>query len=61
MTPISGILIAVFVGWRLTSTKLREELQIANTWPFKLWLLLVRFVAPLAIVGVLVSGLQPAA
>jgi len=58
MTPISGILIAVFVGWRLTSSRLREELQIADAWPFKLWFLLIRFVAPLATVGVLVSGLQ---
>ena len=58
MMPIGGILIALFVGWRLKPALLAEELGMRDTLLFKSWLFLVRFVAPAAILGILIAGLR---
>ena len=59
MMPIGGILIALFAGWRLKPELLIDELTLRE-YPglFKTWLFLVRFVAPLAILAILVAGLR---
>ena len=57
MMPIGGILISVFVGWRLTPDTLADELTLQNPLLFRAWLFLVRFVAPLAILAILIAGL----
>ncbi len=51
--PIGGILIALFVGWRMQVTTLREELPVMGATVFTVWLWMIRVVAPLAIVGVM--------
>ena len=58
MMPIGGILIAVFAGWRLKPELLVDELTLRE-YPlvFKSWLFLVRFVAPIAIFAIMLSGL----
>lgn len=56
MMPLGGILLALFVGWRIPAPRLAEELAIGR-WAFLGWLLLIRFVAPLALVGVFVVNL----
>lgn len=57
LMPLGGILIALFVGWRLRPDVLAEELSFGSPVLFKAWLWMVRIVAPLAIVGVLYSSL----
>lgn len=56
MMPIGGILIAVFVGWRMSRVTLDDELGIGGLL-FRGWLFLIRFVAPLAILGIFVANL----
>jgi len=58
MTPVSAILIALFVGWRLKPERVADELNLGRGWLFKSWLILLRYVAPLAILAVLISGLR---
>lgn len=58
LMPIGGILIAVFVGWRLKPAELFEELGFSNQIIFKAWFFLLRFVAPLAILAILIAGLR---
>ncbi len=58
MLPLGGILIAVFVGWRLQAADLANELQVGSGWWFKTWLFLIRYIAPVAIAGVLIQGLR---
>ncbi|MCV6590242.1 MAG: sodium-dependent transporter [Marinobacterium sp.] len=58
LLPLSGILVALFIGWRMKRTYLREELAIRNVWLFRLWYLLIRFVAPAAIAVVFVQNLR---
>jgi len=51
--PLGGILIALFVGWRMRLNTLREELPLMGPAVFQVWLWMIRVVAPLAIVGVM--------
>ncbi len=55
LMPIGGMLIALFVGWRLDPKALAEELSFGSPVIFATWLWMIRIVAPLAILGVLWS------
>ncbi|MDA0791709.1 MAG: sodium-dependent transporter [Proteobacteria bacterium] len=57
MLPIGGLLIALFAGWFVSRATLSDELAMASPAMFSLWYLLIRFVAPIAIAVVLVTGL----
>lgn len=57
LMPLGGILIAVFVGWRLRPNVLAEELSFVSPKVVKTWLWMIRIIAPLAIVAVLYSSL----
>ena len=55
--PIAGVLYAVFVGWWLPRSESLQEIGLEDGAVFKLWMLLVRVVAPLAVAIVFVSSL----
>ena len=57
LMPLGGILIALFVGWRVKQEHLESELSFASPLLAKTWLLLIRFLAPAAILWVLISSL----
>ena len=57
-TPLGGILIALFVGWRLRPELIREHLAFGSPVLATAWLWLLRVIAPLAILGVLISSLN---
>jgi len=57
LMPLGGILIALFVGWRMKPEYIESELQFPSPVIAKIWLLLIRFVAPAAILWVMVSSL----
>jgi NSS family neurotransmitter:Na+ symporter len=57
MMPLGGILMALFVGWRIRPETLREDLQFASPALFTLWLWMIRVVAPAAILWVLYTSL----
>jgi NSS family neurotransmitter:Na+ symporter len=55
MLPLGGILIAVFVGWIMQRTATADEIgEASSSLVYRVWHLLVRFVAPLAIGVVLI-------
>jgi NSS family neurotransmitter:Na+ symporter len=60
MLPLGGVCIAVFAAWVMCRNSTAEELGGAGTL-YKLWRLLARFVAPLAILFVFLKavGLLP--
>jgi NSS family neurotransmitter:Na+ symporter len=58
MMPLGAILIALFVGWRMQPELLEGDLSFFHPVLYKTWLWTVRVVAPLAILGILVSGLS---
>lgn len=49
MLPLSGVLVAVFVGWKVHRYISEDELAFSNHRLFKVWYLLIRFVVPAAI------------
>jgi len=58
--PVGGLLIALFVGWFLTTEETRKELEtghgpLARIYP--IWLFLIRFAAPAAVAAIIVSVL----
>jgi NSS family neurotransmitter:Na+ symporter len=57
LMPLGGILIALFVGWRLKREHLENELSFGSPVVAQAWLILVRFVAPAAILWVLIDSL----
>jgi len=54
--PLGGMLYAVFAGWRLARADSRAQLRLTTGW-FRLWLWLVRVVAPAAILLVFIGNL----
>ena len=57
LMPLGGILIALFVGWSLKREHLDSELSFSSPLVAQAWLLLMRFVAPAAILWVLYDSL----
>ncbi|MEM7433435.1 MAG: sodium-dependent transporter [Pseudomonadota bacterium] len=55
LMPVGGMLIALFVGWRLDTRKLADELSFGSQAMFVGWLWMIRVVAPLGILAVLYS------
>ena len=54
--PVGG-LIALFAGWAMSRRSTDEELALGDGPAYRLWRMLVRYVAPIALVGILVSSM----
>jgi NSS family neurotransmitter:Na+ symporter len=57
MLPLGGLLIALFASWTMSKTTMMKEVGINNPIVFKAWHFTLRFLAPAAIIAVLVNGL----
>ena len=57
LLPLGGLCIAIFASWRMSQTKMKNEVGIDYPILYKLWLFTLRFLAPAAIVAVLINGL----
>ena len=57
MMPLGGILMALFVGWRIKPAVLMEDLSLGARGLFNTWLWMIRVIVPLAILWVLYSSL----
>lgn len=53
--PIGALLVAIFAGYQLKRAEQMEELPV-KPWIFTIWRILVRYVAPIAIVVVFIQG-----
>jgi NSS family neurotransmitter:Na+ symporter len=58
LMPLGAILIAIFVGWRMSPDDLGEELPVMGPTLFNIWLLMIRVVVPIALLAILISGLR---
>lgn len=57
LLPLGGFLIAVFAGWVMKGSDLMEEMGLKSAKVFTCWYVLIRYVCPLAVLTVLLSGL----
>lgn len=55
LLPLGGLFIALFAGWVLPRMVSREEASNLSEWQYRLWRVLVRFVAPVLVFIVLLS------
>ena len=58
MLPLGGVLYALFAGWWLSREIQVNELGVGEDSLFKIWLTLVRVVAPIAVAGVFYFNLS---
>ena len=58
MLPLGGLLIALFTGWVLKQTVLKEQLADMPQGLFVAWRWLLRVVAPLLVLAVLIRALM---
>ncbi|WMC12234.1 sodium-dependent transporter [Oceanimonas pelagia] len=56
MLPLGGLLVAVFVGWRMSRKALEEELSLRGPW-FGLWYGVLRYITPVAVITVFIYNL----
>jgi NSS family neurotransmitter:Na+ symporter len=49
MLPIGGFCIAVFAGWIMKQQHSEQELNMPNAQSYQVWVVLTRYVAPLAV------------
>ncbi|NHW78389.1 hypothetical protein, partial [Escherichia coli] len=54
--PLVSLLTAVYVGWFLRRDVLREKFARESDLSFSVWLNLLRYVAPLALGGLLLAA-----
>jgi len=58
MLPLGGLMIAVFVGWKMKEADVMAEVKMSNPVLFEAWRLILKYVAPVGIAFVLWNGLQ---
>jgi len=56
LLPLSGLLIAIFVAWRMKREHTRDELALGEGRVYRVWLFLMRYVVPLSIVAVFLNA-----
>jgi len=49
MLPLGGLFIAIFVGWCMRESSVRDEMAISNSTFYDLWRVLLRYIAPVAV------------
>jgi NSS family neurotransmitter:Na+ symporter len=57
MMPLGGLLLAVFVGWKVSPQSIAEELNVQSKWFFNTWYWLLRWVVPFSITIIFLSNL----
>ncbi|MEY8247177.1 MAG: sodium-dependent transporter [Bermanella sp.] len=58
LLPLGGLLIAVFVGWRMKASDVQTEAAMGSGVLYALWRVTLRYIAPLGIAFVLYNGLK---
>ncbi len=57
MLPLGGLAMALFAGWFMARRSTQDELQLGDGVLYRAWLFAVRFVAPLGVLLIFMSGL----
>jgi neurotransmitter:Na+ symporter, NSS family len=59
MLPLGGVLIALFVGWKLRDHHILHELTSESPLLLRLWRPILRYISPIAVLVVLINGIFP--
>ena len=55
LLPISGLLFTVFASWFMSHKSSKRELSDTTVFEYNLWRFLARYIAPLAVIIILVN------
>ncbi len=58
LIPVNALLISLFAGWMIKTASFKEELAFKSDFMFRAWRLLLKFIAPLAVLAITVFGLM---
>ena len=60
LLPLGGLFIAIFAGWYMPERARQDEIALGDSLAYQAWLFLLRYIAPLAVIVVLlnVTGLM---
>jgi NSS family neurotransmitter:Na+ symporter len=56
LLPVGAFVTAIFIGWRVSGDVMREEMGLGEN-AFRLWQVLMRFVVPVAVAVIFVTGI----
>lgn len=56
LLPIGGVLVALFVGWRVTAMDALRESDLDGSRLGRVWLWLLRFLVPITILAILLQS-----
>lgn len=59
MLPLGGVLIALFVGWKLRDEHLLHELKFESRLLLRWWRPVLKYISPIAVLIVLINGIFP--
>ncbi len=59
MLPLGGMLIALFVGWKLRDEIILHDLKFEAAWIFRLWRPVLKYLSPIAVLLFLINGIFP--
>lgn len=59
MLPVGGVLIALFVGWKLRDAHLLHELTYESARLLRWWRPILKYISPIAVLIVLINGIFP--
>jgi NSS family neurotransmitter:Na+ symporter len=59
MLPLGGVLIALFVGWKLRDEIILHDLKFEAAWVFRLWRPILKYISPIAVLLFLINGIFP--
>ncbi|WP_054342830.1 sodium-dependent transporter [Neptunomonas antarctica] len=57
MLPLGGLFIAIFAGWKIKQSVLKDELSMQNHFWFSAWYVAIRFIAPVAVAAIFALNL----
>ncbi len=59
MLPLSGLLVAILIGWKIKSKMVEDQLLADSPKLFSTWKWAIKFISPIAVIVVLVMGIYP--
>lgn len=59
MLPLGGMLIALFVGWKLRDEIILHDLKFEAAWIFRFWRPVLKYLSPIAVLLFLINGIFP--
>ena len=58
MLPLGGLLISIFVGWKLGYTRVRKQISELPVLLFNLWFIVLRFIAPAGVIIIFYQSIK---